>query len=574
ILDEVKEIYNSGDYDAESANLIMDEISVLIGGTYTDLMTIYNSYGLSISAECKDEYAALLAAFDLIMSEIYQLDESNSEEYENLKAEIKAQIESTIQEFIKFALTLADPISAAYVGDVIIPSTVEYGGITYTVTSIGVCAFNGSTNLTSIEIPSSVTSIGDSSFYSCTSLSHITSLNPEPPVCGSNVFDSVDKTTCILTVPAGSKDAYASADVWNEFNNIEETGEETSSSFTYDSNTELDTDYLINNKITELIIGEDVVSIPEIFSQMKYLETVYYNAVNAGIAEALEILKSIFANCPNLKTFVFGDKVQAIPDYLLRDCVGIETIELPSSITSIGKNAFDGCTCLKEIVLPSGIKEIGIGAFKGCINLESVEGFGSLNITAIPDSTFHGCVALEKIEIPSGVTSIGNFAFYYCENITTIEITNNITIIGDNAFGNCSKLTTLEYNAKKIESLSENAFSGCPITSMTIGEKVEFVPMELNQLTNITTIYYNAVSADIAISAETLQSLFSYFKNLTNFIIGETVKTIVDYVLKNCVSIESIELPGSITSIGKGAFHGCTGLKEIKGFGNLGITAL
>ncbi|MCD8287196.1 MAG: leucine-rich repeat domain-containing protein, partial [Clostridia bacterium] len=294
------------------------------------------------------------------------------------------------------------------------------------VTSIGDHAFCNCTNLTSIEIPNSVTSIESSTFYGCTSLSHITSLNPEPPVCGSDVFYNVDKTTCILTVPVGAKEAYASADVWSEFYNIEETEEETSSSFTYNSETELDTDYLTNNKITELIIGEDVESIPEIFSQMKYLEKVYYYAINAGIAEALEILKSIFANCPNLKTFVFGDKVQTIPDYLLRDCVGIESIELPSSLESIGKNAFDGCTGLKEIVLPSGIKEIGIGAFMGCTNLKSVEGFGNLDITAIPDSLFHGCTALESIEIPGGVTSIGKNAFYYCENITTLEITNYI----------------------------------------------------------------------------------------------------------------------------------------------------
>ncbi|MCD8291435.1 MAG: leucine-rich repeat domain-containing protein, partial [Prevotella sp.] len=253
--------------------------------------------------------------------------------------------------------------------------------------------------------------------------------------------------------------------------------------------------------------------------------------------------------------------------------------------------------------LPGGIKEIGIGVFEGCIKLQEITGFINLNITVIPENTFRGCIALKKIELPSGLISIGdyafagqegqpmtlesisfgddsklqsigNHAFYYCENITSIEITNNITIIGDNAFGKCSNLETLIYNAKNNESFASNAFSECPVKSMTIGKDVEVVPSELKQLTNINTIYYNAVNAEISISAETLSSIFAEFKNLTSFIIGETVKTIADYFLKNCVSIESLELPSSIESIGKGALHGCTGLKEIKGFGNLGITAL
>ncbi|MCD8281814.1 MAG: hypothetical protein LUC22_01005 [Prevotella sp.] len=57
----------------------------------------------------------------------------------------------------------------------------------------------------------------------CTSLAHITSLNPEPLACSYNVFDGVDKTTCVLTVPEGTKEAYANADVWCEFFNIEDT---------------------------------------------------------------------------------------------------------------------------------------------------------------------------------------------------------------------------------------------------------------------------------------------------------------------------------------------------------------
>jgi hypothetical protein len=51
-------------------------------------------------------------------------------------------------------------------------------------------------------------------------LSKITSLAEIPPVCGSGVFDRVNKTNCELIVPEGSVAAYTRAEVWNEFSNI------------------------------------------------------------------------------------------------------------------------------------------------------------------------------------------------------------------------------------------------------------------------------------------------------------------------------------------------------------------
>ncbi len=54
-----------------------------------------------------------------------------------------------------------------YSGNVTIPSTVTYKGITYSVTSIGHDAFSYCSELTSITIPNSVTSIGNSAFWYC-----------------------------------------------------------------------------------------------------------------------------------------------------------------------------------------------------------------------------------------------------------------------------------------------------------------------------------------------------------------------------------------------------------------------
>ena len=81
-------------------------------------------------------------------------------------------------------------------------------------------AFCGCSGLTELTLPDSVSSIGDGAFICCSDLSKITSLAEIPPVCGSGVFDRVNKTNCELIVPVISVTAYKQAEVWNEFSNI------------------------------------------------------------------------------------------------------------------------------------------------------------------------------------------------------------------------------------------------------------------------------------------------------------------------------------------------------------------
>ena len=92
------------------------------------------------------------------------------------------------------------------------------------VTSIGWSAFWYCRGLTNVTIGNSVTSIESNAFYSCTGLTEIYCKNPVPPSLGENCFAYVNKTTCKLYVPKGSKSAYQSAPEWKDFINIIEEG--------------------------------------------------------------------------------------------------------------------------------------------------------------------------------------------------------------------------------------------------------------------------------------------------------------------------------------------------------------
>lgn len=75
-----------------------------------------------------------------------------------------------------------------YKGDVVIPSSVEYYGNTYKVAKIGDGAFQNSTKLTSVQLPSSVTHIGFFAFSGCTSLTSVNISNNITHV-GNYAFD-------------------------------------------------------------------------------------------------------------------------------------------------------------------------------------------------------------------------------------------------------------------------------------------------------------------------------------------------------------------------------------------------
>jgi len=85
-------------------------------------------------------------------------------------------------------------------------------------------AFYDCGSLKTIEIPASVTFIGESAFYNCNRLSSITvhAASPVDISSSANVFYNVNKSTCTLYVPAGSKADYQAANQWKDFVNIVE----------------------------------------------------------------------------------------------------------------------------------------------------------------------------------------------------------------------------------------------------------------------------------------------------------------------------------------------------------------
>ena len=88
------------------------------------------------------------------------------------------------------------------------------------VTSIGRFAFNNCSGLTSVIIPNSVTSIGDEAFRGCSGLTRIDVYpNPEKVSTGARAFDGVPKDGTLHVLPKYLS-AYRTASQWCEFTKI------------------------------------------------------------------------------------------------------------------------------------------------------------------------------------------------------------------------------------------------------------------------------------------------------------------------------------------------------------------
>ncbi|MDR1404709.1 MAG: leucine-rich repeat domain-containing protein, partial [Candidatus Methanoplasma sp.] len=220
--------------------------------------------------------------------------------------------------------------------NLVIPSAVEYGDRSYSVTSITESAFKDCTSLISIVIPDSVTSIGNNAFNGCTSLTSIT-IPDSVTAIGNGAFYLCESLISI-TIPDG----------------VETIGDNA-----FDS------------------CGLKSVTIPD------SVETIGNGA---------------FAQCTSLETVTIGSNVETIGNGAFSGCESLTSIVIPDSVTSVGGWAFESCISLTSVTIPDSVTTIGEGAFSYCESLKTVT-IGS-SVETISDSAFEGCESLENVTIP------------------------------------------------------------------------------------------------------------------------------------------------------------------------------
>ena len=269
-------------------------------------------------------------------------------------------------------------------------------------------AFYGAGNMTTLDIPASVTTIGDNAFASCSSLKDITVNWSTPLSCSDNTFADINTQSCTLHVPADTKDTYASTAPWSSFD-IEEQ------------------DKWLNGMFNNLYVS---------------LNLVKHEAVITGIKEYTE-----------QNVYLPWGLSYSGNDY---------------PVTTIASRAFAGDSVLTNIIIPSAVTNIEDGAFDMCTHLSSLQFDNGSALKSIGIEAFGSCYSLENFILPEGCENIGSWAFQSCGNITALNIPRSVTSIGIGAFNLCNGLANVIVNWDIPAQVSTKAFGNMDLSAVTL----------------------------------------------------------------------------------------------------------
>ena len=438
--------------------------------------------------------------------------------------------------------------------------------------SIGESAFVGCKSLSRIEIPASVTEIGRSMFKNCSSLTEIVIPDAVTKI-GASAFNgcsSLKELKIPATVVEIGDRAFASCYALNTIT-------------VADGNT-------VYKSIDNVLYNKDVTSLMQYAVGNEATALVIPSTVT-------EIGASAFAGAANLTTLTIPNSVKTIGKYAFDGCVNVANVTLPvSAVTAIAKeglvnvvitdgtaipaNAFAGCDKLETVSLVDTITSVGASAFAGCSKLNII--VLPAEISKIEDAVFENCAALTEIVIPENVTAIGKDAFRGCAALTDITIPKKVASIGLGAFAECSALTAFVVDAENTAFVADNgslynkglteliqypiaredATVVLPKTVKKIAEGAYLGAINLKELTipaTVTEIGANAFGGCTSITHANVPTwALGKFatENLTHLTVSGGTE-IGAGVLANCLKLESVEIPSTVTVVDAGAFEGC-----------------
>ena len=426
----------------------------------------------------------------------------------------------------KAVLTGAGPRLA---GAVTIPSSIaglEVGGI-------AADAFANCSEVTSVDIPASVRTVGIRAFYTCENLTSVRFHGAKPtfdfPIVGGQWI-----TLPMFYVCTDDASSWATELNEGKLNGATLIGLDASGGYTWS--------YNIQNEAVELT---GVTPSPS-----GHLEV----PAQIGGYPVVRLGNSLFRGCDSLTSVNLPDGITEIGKYVFAP-MAIDRLVIPASVTNIEMQALSspdlrtiyfygdvpnvgydvlGNNSSKIVCImsdaPSWLEPLALGVWQGAsITRLASEGGGSLawkyriengnavitgslpepagsvdipsvvdgrpvvkidedafasaerltevslpaSLRELGDGAFYWATGLETVDIAPGVTNIGDLAFSHCESLSEIRIPGSVVTIGSCAFESCGSLASVEIEAG-VRSIGGSAFLSCAsLTELTIPNGVE-----------------------------------------------------------------------------------------------------
>lgn len=385
-----------------------------------------------------------------------------------------------------------------------------------------------------------------------------------------------------------------------------------------------------------------------------------YDLTSLDIPESVTSIGSdAFRLCSSLTEFIWPDQITKIPNNCFYDCYSLKNIVIPGTVTEIGNYAFEACRSLVDVNIPHSVTTIGNGVFWGCDALAEICYMGSktqwlsvnvgdqndvlksklviegdkkykgvlydldfeqrivtvtgydgedpsvvipsviegLPVVYIAEYAFNKNTFIKEVTLPESITTIGQNAFTNCENLETVNFAEGLETIGISAFYGCSSLGNVSL-PESLRIIKSQAFAFCSsftefhipakVENIALGQKYSIVNIiaGCNSLEKITVdenneYYSSANNCIIDTATKTLIAgtsnstipddgsvtsiadlAFAYCDGIDTIVIPPAITTIGNFAFKHC-GIVTMEIPLTVTKLGESIFYGCEILESV-----------
>lgn len=280
---------------------------------------------------------------------------------------------------------------ASLPADVVIPESVTYEGIAYSVTKIGDEAFSDCKVMESISIPGSVVQVGERRVTTSTTPDFL-------PFNGCSSLKKVRFEDSELPVSLGSHCCYS-----QHFYDKKKC-------FGLFESCPLESVYIGRN----IEYSQDATYFFD-----KHPESYGYSA---------------FYNQPKLKNVTISPLVTEITPYLLYESGMITQIDLPK-VKVIGRSAFEGNSKLTTLNFGQDLEIVGDCAFQNCLSVTKLTFPDAIRV--IGAQAFQNCSSITEVTVGKELKTIGASAFLNCKTFTALLLPDEFTTMGESAFHGC-----------------------------------------------------------------------------------------------------------------------------------------
>lgn len=209
----------------------------------------------------------------------------------------------------------------------------------------------------------------------------------------------------------------------------------------------------------------------------------------------------------------------------------ITALNVTEGVVSISADAFKDCTTLQTITLPASLTDIGADAFVGCTALTDITVAEGNTAFQSVDGVLYNKEQTELMIYPAN------------KNATSFTIPETVTSVWESAFANNGKLATLTIPASVTE-IKDQAIVGCTaLTAITVADENE---------------NYASVDGVLFNKAETQLIVYPAAAVAESYAIPADVIGVSANAFNGALNLKTVTIGSKVTIIGANAFKGCT----------------